>query len=61
MLRIIDLAFGQLSPGTQSIADALGVIYAGRRTPWPSWCGRELGTYPTLIRFSGVVRALRMG
>jgi Fic family protein len=65
MLRIIDLAFEQPVRSVTNIAEALGVTYAGAannvRELVAHGVAEELGTYPKLIRFPGVVEALRMG
>lgn len=66
MLRIIDLAFEKPVMSVSTIADALGVTYAGasnnvkalleagvaEEIPW---------VYPKLIRFPGVMEAMRVG
>lgn len=65
MLRIVDLAFERPVMSVSGIADALGVTYAGaannikalieagvaEEVPW---------AYPKLIRFPGVMEAMRM-
>lgn len=66
MLRIVDLAFERPVMSVSQIAEALGVTYAGaannvkalveagvaEEVPW---------AYPKLIRFPGVMEAMRMG
>ena len=65
MLRIIDPAFEQPVRSISNIADALGVTYAGAGNNVAELVrqgvAEELGTYPKLIRFPGVVEALRVG
>jgi Fic family protein len=65
MLRIIDLAFEQPVRSISNIAEALGVTYAGAANNVAELVrhgvAEELGTYPKLIRFPGVVEALRVG
>ncbi|KQT35081.1 hypothetical protein ASG29_02850 [Sphingomonas sp. Leaf412] len=65
MLRIIDLAFEQPVRSITNIAEALGVTYAGAANNVAALVAQgvaeELGTYPKLIRFPGVVEALRVG
>ena len=65
MLRIIDLAFEQPVRSISNIAEALGVTYAGAGNNVAELVrqgvAEELGTYPKLIRFPGVVEALRVG
>lgn len=65
MLRIVDLAFERRLRSTGEVAEAPGVTHAGAANNL-----RELvalgvaeeveGTYPKLIRFPGVVEALRV-
>ena len=66
MLRVVDLAFERPVMSVSQIAEALGVTYAGaannvkalveagvaEEVPW---------AYPKLIRFPGVMEAMRMG
>jgi hypothetical protein len=66
MLRIIDLAFEQPVRSVTNIAEALGVTYAGaannvRELVTHGVAEEVEGTYPKLIRFPGVVEALRVG
>lgn len=66
MLRIIDLAFEQPVRSVTNIAEALGVAYAGaannvRELVTHGVAEEVKGTYPKLIRFPGVVEALRAG
>lgn len=65
MLRIIDLAFEQPVRSVSNIAEALGVTYAGAANNVAvlvaQGVAEELGTYPKLIRFPGVMDALRVG
>jgi Fic family protein len=66
MLRIIDLAFERPVRSISNIAEALGVTYTGAannvRELVAQGVAEEVeGTYPKLIRFPGVVEALRAG
>jgi Fic family protein len=65
MLRIVDLAFEQPVRSVSNIAEALGVTYAGAANNVAvlvkQGVAEELGTYPKLIRFPGVLEALRVG
>lgn len=66
MLRIVDLAFEQPVRSISNLADALGVTYAGAANNVRELVGLGVaeeveGTYPKLIRFTGVVEALRVG
>lgn len=66
MLRIVDLAFERPVRSISNFADALGVTYAGAannlRELITHGVAEEVeGSYPKLIRFPGVVEALRVG
>lgn len=66
MLRIIDLAFEQPVRSVTNIAEALDVTYAGAANNIAELMTRGVaeevaGTYPKLIRFPGVLEALRVG
>lgn len=66
MLRIVDLAFERPVRSISDFAEALGVTYAGAannlRELTAHGVAEEVeGTYPKLIRFPGVVEALRVG
>jgi Fic family protein len=66
MLRIVDLAFERPVRSITDFADALGVTYAGAANNLRELIAHGVaeeveGTYPKLIRFPGVVEALRMG
>ena len=66
MLRIIDLAFERPVRSVSNIAEALGVTYAGAannvRELIRHCVAEEVpGSYPKLIRFPGVLEALRVG
>lgn len=65
MLRIVDLAFERPVRSITNIAEALGVTYTGAantvRELVEHGVAEEVGTYPKLIRFPGVVEALRVG
>ncbi|HEX8401455.1 MAG TPA: hypothetical protein VF628_07080 [Allosphingosinicella sp.] len=66
MLRIVDLAFERPVRSTADFAEALGVTYAGGANNLRELIAHGVaeeveGTYPKLIRFPGVVEALRVG
>ena len=66
MLRIVDLAFERPVRSISNIAEALGVTYAGalnnvRELIKQGVAEEVAGTYPKLIRFSGVLEALQVG
>lgn len=66
MLRIIDLAFERPVRSITDFAEALGVTYAGAANNLRELIAQGVaeeveGTYPKLIRFPGVVDALRVG
>lgn len=66
MLRIIDLAFERPVRPVSDFTDALGVSYGGAMNNLRELIAHGVaeeveGTYPKLIRFPGVVEALRMG
>lgn len=63
--KIIDLAFERPVRSISNIADALGVTYAGAANNVRELIARgvaeEVGTYPKLIRFPGILKALQLG
>lgn len=66
MLRIVDLAFERPVRSISEVAEALGVTYQGAANNLRELIAHGVaeeveGTYPKLIRFPGVVEALRMG
>ena len=66
MLRIIDLAFERPVRPVSDFTDALGASYGGAMNNLRELIAHGVaeeveGTYPKLIRFPGVVEALRMG
>ncbi len=66
MLRIVDLAFERPVRSITGFAEALGVTYAGAANNLRELIAHGVaeeveGTYPKLIRFPGVVEALRVG
>ena len=66
MLRIIDLAFERPVRSISDFADALGVTYGGAANNLSELIAQGVaeeveGTYPKLIRFPGVLEALRVG
>ena len=66
MLRIIDLAFERPVRSISDFAEALGVSYGGAQNNLRELIAQGVaeeveGTYPKLIRFPGVVEALRVG
>lgn len=66
MLRIVDLAFERPVRSITDFAEALGVTYAGAANNLRELIAHGVaeeveGTYPKLIRFPGVVEALRVG
>lgn len=64
MLRIIDLAFERPVMSVSDIAQALGVTYAGASNNVKELVregvAEELGTYPKLILFPGVMEVMRV-
>ncbi len=65
MLRIIDLAFERPAMTVSAIAEALGITYAGasnniRELVKEGVAEEVTWTYPKIIRFPGVVEALRI-
>ena len=65
MLRIVDLAFEHPVRSVTNIADALGVTYAGASNNIVELIAQGVaeevpGSYPKLIRFPGVLQALRL-
>lgn len=66
MLRIIDLAFERPVQSVSDFAEPLGVTYGGAQNNLSELIAQGVaeeveGTYPKLIRFPGVVKALRVG
>lgn len=66
LLRIVDLAFERPVRSVTNIAEALGVTYAGALNNVNELIAQGVaeevgGTYPKLIRFPGVLDALRVG
>ncbi len=66
MLRIIDLAFERPVQSITDFAEALGVTYGGAANNLAELIAQGVaeeveGTYPKLIRFPGVLEALRVG
>jgi predicted transcriptional regulator len=66
MLRIVELAFERPVRSITDFAEALGVTYAGAANNLRELIAQGVaeeveGTYPKLIRFPGVVEALRVG
>lgn len=66
MLRIIDLAFERPVQSINDFAQALGVTYGGAQNNLRELIAQGVaeeveGTYPKLIRFPGVVDALKVG
>ncbi len=66
MLRIIDLAFERPVRSISDFAEALGVTYGGAANNIGELIAQGVaeevpGTYPKLIRFPGVLEALRVG
>ncbi len=63
--KIIDLAFERPVRSVSNIAEALGVTYAGAannvRELIVRGVAEEVGTYPKLIRFPGILNALQLG
>lgn len=66
MLRIVDLAFERPIRSIPDIAEALSVTYAGaannvKELVKAGVADEVAGTYPKLIRFPGVMEAMRIG
>jgi Fic family protein len=66
MLRIVDLAFERPVRSITEVAEGLGVTYQGAANNLRELIAHGVaeeveGTYPKLIRFPGVVEALRVG
>lgn len=66
LLRIIDLAFERPVRSVSDFAQALGVTYGGAQNNLRELIANGVaeevaGTYPKLIRFPGIVRALQGG
>ncbi|HWW65438.1 MAG TPA: Fic family protein [Sphingomonadaceae bacterium] len=66
MLRIVDLAFERPVRSISDFAEALGVTYGGAQNNINELIAQGVaeevgGTYPKLIRFPGVLEALRVG